>query len=347
MNIDKKVTSNGFIVGLESVISIASKMVIEEGDMAGTKFIFNLLIVDTECQLNRALNGCPIKTGDDKNEQECLASVVSLGDYKKLTYSCSPKKVTTIELTGGLKALQLTDENALNVLQYIIDTMNNDSTVTTNGVTISLQYLTSVTSQVVAGVKYNFLFSVEETNCGVGASQTDCQLQYGTAKTCQASTVLLGSTYTFQMYGCTPLAIMPVSFSPLTSTISPIIIVDPMPSSTYTIMDGSSLVDPKDPTANSVLNYLIALMNTDRKVTKRYVYAKQSVVSIRSKFNLYNFKFTIGATTCRLNLGCKYCPFAAGKHARSQLCTASVVYQPMEVNMFSQISYDCNLSCAH
>ena len=123
-------------------------MVIEEGDMAGTKFIFNLLIVDTECQLNRALNGCPIKTGDDKNEQECLASVVSLGDYKKLTYSCSPKKVTTIELTGGLKALQLTDENALNVLQYIIDTMNNDSTVTTNGVTISLQYLTSVTSQV-------------------------------------------------------------------------------------------------------------------------------------------------------------------------------------------------------
>ena len=133
------------------------------------------------------------------------------------------------------------------------------------------------------------MFSVEETNCAVGVSQTDCQLQYGTAKTCQASTVLLGSTYTFQMYGCTPLAIMPVSFSPLTSTISPIIIVDPMPSSTYTIMDGSSLVDPKDPTANSVLNYLIALMNTDRKVTKRYVYAKQSVVSIRSKVFLISF----------------------------------------------------------
>ena len=87
------------------------------------------------------------------------------------------------------------------------------------------------------------------------------------------------------MYGCTPLASGPIAISylPMTPTFSPIIIVDPVPSSTYTIMDGSLPVDPKDPTANAILNYLIALMNTDRKITKRYVYSKQSVVSIRSQ----------------------------------------------------------------
>ena len=133
---------------IKSKLFLLIKMVILEGDMAGTKYKFNFLIVDTECQVNRALNGCPIKSGADKNEQECLASVDYVGDYKNVAYSCTLKNAAVLALTGGLTTLELTNESANKVLQYIIDTMNNDSTVTTNGVTIGLQYLTSVTSQV-------------------------------------------------------------------------------------------------------------------------------------------------------------------------------------------------------
>jgi hypothetical protein len=239
--------------------------------IAGVKYEFEFTIGNTVCKLNELLNKCPLQSENSLDIQNCHLKIVALGSkYSDIDYSCSKTMIV-----GGVTNLSEDDPEANKALDYIIEQMNNDKQITTDGYLINKIVVDLIFSQVVSGVLYSFKFNIADTDCKIGQTTnlTSCNMKLNMSdpsvlafinyQVCAASVIYLNNNYSGLMYICEKL------------------------DETLPLVGGITQLPIDDTTANDALNFIINQINKDKTITTDFVVNVERVQSIESQVSIF------------------------------------------------------------